>query len=80
MAFIYVITNQINNKQYVGKTERSSIEERWKEHLKDIHRRKFEKRSLYDAMNKYGTENFSIRQLETKDGICHLLIYIILKK
>ena len=34
MAFIYVITNDINGKQYVGKTNHSSIEERFKEHCK----------------------------------------------
>lgn len=33
MAFIYKITNLINNKLYIGKTERT-IEVRWKEHLR----------------------------------------------
>ena len=31
MSAIYVITNLINQKQYVGKTS-YSIEKRWKEH------------------------------------------------
>jgi hypothetical protein len=34
MAYIYCITNDINNKQYIGKTEKS-IEERFREHCSD---------------------------------------------
>ena len=64
MAFIYVITNDINGKQYVGKTNHSSIEERFKEHCKDSKRVRCEKRPLYDAMNKYGIEHFQIKELE----------------
>jgi hypothetical protein len=66
MAYIYQITNDINGKIYVGKTERS-IEERFKEHCKDSKRREFEKRPLYRAMNKYGTEHFHIELLEETD-------------
>lgn len=63
MAFIYVITNQINNKQYIGKTN-SLIEKRFQEHICDSRKSRCEKRPLYDAMNKYGTENFSVKRLE----------------
>ena len=35
MGYIYKITNLINDKKYIGKTERS-IKARWKEHLKNI--------------------------------------------
>ena len=66
MSWIYVITNDINNKQYVGKTN-YSIEKRFKEHIKDSKRREYEKRPLYNAMNKYGIEHFSIEQLEKCD-------------
>ena len=63
MAFIYVITNDANGKQYVGKTN-NSIEERFREHVSDSKRRRCEKRPLYAAMNKYGVEHFSIEVLE----------------
>lgn len=60
MAYIYKITNLINNKCYIGKTERS-IEERWGEHQR---KRKTLDLPLYRAFNKYGIENFSIEILE----------------
>lgn len=64
MAYIYQITNNVNGKIYVGKTVKNNIQERWKEHLKDYKKPRCEKRPLYDAMNKYGSENFSIKELE----------------
>ena len=63
MAYIYKITNLINKKLYIGKTS-SSIEERFKEHIKDSKKERCEKRPLYDAMNKYGIKNFCIEQIE----------------
>ena len=60
MAFIYVITNDVNGKQYVGQTARS-IEDRFKEHLKDSQTHDY---PLYKAMQKYGIEHFSVKQLE----------------
>lgn len=64
MAFIYKITNKINGKVYIGKTERT-IEIRWKEHQKNA---KYEEKlfhiPLYKAFNKYGIENFSIEYIE----------------
>jgi group I intron endonuclease len=79
MAYIYQITNDINGKIYVGKTERS-IEERFKEHCKDSKRREFEKRPLYRAMNKYGTEHFHIELLEETDKPEESEIYWIEQK
>ena len=64
MAYIYLITNDINGKQYVGKTYYNNIQERWKEHLQDYKKFRCEKRPLYNAINKYGFENFTISILE----------------
>lgn len=63
MAYIYLITNLINNKKYVGKTT-NTIKERWQEHCRDSKKKRCEKRPLYDAFNKYGIENFKIEELE----------------
>lgn len=63
MAYIYMITNKINQKKYIGKTN-FSIEKRWKEHQKDSLKNRYEKRPLYNAINKYGVENFIIEELE----------------
>lgn len=63
MPYIYKIINDTNGKMYVGKTDRT-IRERWNEHLKDSSKERCEKRPLYDAMNKYGIEHFSIELIE----------------
>ena len=65
MAFIYVITNDINGKKYIGQTS-FTIEKRWKEHCQD-YKRIFEQRPLYRAMRLYGLEHFSIKCIEETD-------------
>ena len=67
MAYIYQITNDINGKVYIGKTERT-VEERFKEHCKDAYRREYEKRPLYAAIRKYGVEHFHVETLEETDS------------
>lgn len=61
MGYIYKITNKMNGKVYIGQTKKT-IEERFQEHLKKakIHTNRY----LYDAMNKYGYENFIVSQIE----------------
>ena len=67
MAYIYQITNDINGKIYIGKTE-FSIEKRFKEHCSDAFRDRNEKRPLYAAMRKYGIEHFHIELIEETDN------------
>ena len=67
MAYIYQITNNINGKIYIGKTERT-IKERWSEHCQDYLRQRCEARPLYRAMRKYGISNFSIEMIEETDN------------
>jgi group I intron endonuclease len=59
--FIYCIENIINHKKYIGQTSKT-IEERFCAHKKCMIRRK--NQVLYDAMNKYGIDNFIIYQVE----------------
>lgn len=67
MSKIYKITNDINEKVYIGKTD-NSLEKRFFEHCRDSERVKGEKRPLYNAMRKYGTEHFSIHLIEECDA------------
>lgn len=67
-GYIYVITNLINGKQYVGKTY-STIEKRFKEHIRDSRKGQCQHRPLYKAMKKYGVENFIIELLEKTDNL-----------
>ena len=64
MAFIYVITNDVNGKQYVGKTIKT-INKRFQQHLTNARfGEQYKNYHLYRAMNKYGFEHFSISMLE----------------
>lgn len=63
MAYIYKITNDINEKIYIGKTN-NSIQKRWKQHCKDRIKEQCKERPLYRAMNKYGIEHFYITLVE----------------
>ena len=62
-GYIYVITNDVNGKQYVGKTT-DTLAGRFSDHCKDSVLSKCKGRPLYYAMNKYGKEHFHISQLE----------------
>lgn len=67
MGYIYCITNLINGKQYVGKTT-YSVTKRFQEHCRDSKKERCEKRPLYDAMNKYGIQNFIVEQIYECDN------------
>ena len=53
---IYCITNAVNGMQYVGQTRRQ-LSARWRAHLNDSGKRNY---YLYNAMQKYGVENFTV--------------------
>lgn len=59
-GFIYCVTNNINNKKYIGQTIRT-IEKRWKQHASDSKRCSY---YFHNAIKKYGIENFKINELE----------------
>ena len=79
MPYIYKITNDINNKIYIGKTS-TTVEQRWSEHKADFNCQSKQHRPLYSAMRKYGLEHFSISQIEevdTDDIACEREIFWI---
>ena len=55
---IYLITNKLNKKVYVGQTIKTA-EYRWSQHIKCSKYAKYAHYSLYRAFNKYGIENFT---------------------
>ena len=62
---VYKITNQINDKVYIGQTIRS-LSERWSQHLRDSEKLDY---PLYRAMSKYGKENFNIKAIYKTNNI-----------
>ena len=64
MTGIYIITNKINNKKYIGQA--LNIESRWNQHKRNFNNPHCFKTSpkLYGAFIKYGIENFIFSVLE----------------
>ena len=65
-GYIYIIKNLINDKVYIGQTSRT-IEARWNQHKAAALRGENQGIILYNAIRKYGVENFYISQLEEVD-------------
>lgn len=57
MGYIYLITNTVNGKKYVGQTQREDIETRWKQHRKQ----RSCGRCLLSAYKKYGIDKFKFQ-------------------
>lgn len=75
---IYLVTNRINGKIYVGQTT-YSIKVRWKHHVLQATRSKA-KMLLYSAIRKYGPESFFIEEIdqaESREELNKLEIYHI---
>ena len=66
IPYIYKITNEVNDKIYIGKTLLTP-EHRFREHILDSKRSSEEQRPLYSAMNKYGVEKFHMSIVEECD-------------
>lgn len=58
-GYIYLITNKINNKQYIGQTSRD-VDTRFQEHYSNT--RGYSK--LHNAIQKYGWQNFKVETIE----------------
>lgn len=60
---IYKITNIVNGKIYVGLTT-TTLQQRWDGHIRNS---KTSNRHLYNAMRKYGLDNFTIEEIDSTD-------------
>lgn len=58
IGYIYFITNKINGKKYIGKT--NDIERRVSRHFSDLKSGSHHSHKLQRAFNKYGKENFVV--------------------
>jgi group I intron endonuclease len=61
--FIYKITNLINKKVYIGKTERGNPRKRWSEHLKKLKSNVHVNKHLLSSYKKYGPDAFKFEVL-----------------
>jgi len=64
--YIYLVTNLVNRKRYVGCTK-VSVQRRWAQHRSAA--AKGSSLLIHRAIRKYGTENFSIEVIETVEGV-----------
>ena len=78
MAYIYSITNNVNGKQYIGKTSKDNPYDRWKEHINyskakenTVAYSSIHTMPIIRALRKYGSSNFKFRVIEecTADNI-----------
>lgn len=60
---IYLVTNKINGKKYVGQTIRP-LSERWKDHC-----RAKDKNYFHNAIRKYGADNFTREVIDTAETV-----------
>lgn len=67
MYYIYLITDNINFKHYVGFT--NNPKRRWSSHKQMAH-----KRPLYESMRKYGVENFTFKVIYEHEDRNHVLL------
>ena len=77
MPNVYIVTNALNGKQYIGFTT-GPVELRWEQHLKNAGNSR--KGALYNAIRKYGTGVFqiqSLRQVQRADTAKRLEIFFI---
>lgn len=69
MAYVYKITNTVNNKAYVGVTV-TTVKSRWNRHCSDAQHNR-DNQAIHAAMRKYGKDKFKIEILEQHGDADH---------
>lgn len=59
---VYLITNKINGKQYVGAS--NNVPDRISQHFGSVVQRKYPHRTMYKDIKKYGRDEFDVQILE----------------
>lgn len=78
-GYIYKITTTQSNKVYIGQTTKT-VEARFKAHIKSSTEKAKKTVHLYEAMNKYGVDTFSVEEIdiaETREELDQKEIYWI---
>lgn len=57
MGWVYIITNKINGKAYIGQTQAKNVNRRWREEQRAPHG------LLKNAFNRWGIENFTFETI-----------------
>ncbi|EHQ90187.1 GIY-YIG nuclease family protein [Desulfosporosinus youngiae] len=65
MIGVYQITNNINNKVYIGRS--NDIERRWKDHIRQLNKGTHNNQGLQNDWNKYGEGNFAFEIIKLCD-------------
>lgn len=65
---VYVLTNRVNGKRYIGQTSRA-LGVRWTQHIKDSKSGEY---AINRAIRKYGAHNFEVAMLATADSLAKL--------
>lgn len=60
---VYLVTNRVNDKQYVGQTIRP-LQDRWRDHC-----RVKDDNYFHRAIRKYGAENFTVEIIDTAETL-----------
>jgi hypothetical protein len=61
IGYVYIITNKVDGKVYIGKTTRS-VEERWREHVSHC---KSSNLKFSNAIKKYGNDSFLVETIDS---------------
>lgn len=65
-GYIYLITNKVNGKKYVGQTIHL-VYDRWKEHRRDAKDNK--RTALHGAIRRYGADSFNVETIDKADTV-----------
>ena len=68
---VYLITNKLNNKKYVGITKQK-LKYRINQHINQKETKRQKKSAISEAIAKYGFENFLVEQIDTASSIAEL--------